>query len=497
MDLEKRFRGFAVGMLEKIEEFYHERVHAMRPRPNFAPRKVNLRELMSRTIRIKKGADIRLKGRPSRQVEAGSATATYAVQPPNYLGIVPKLEVKEGAAVQAGSILFHSKEHPSVKFLSPVSGTVSRVQRGEKRRILSVVIDADGKGESRTFEKINLATCDAQRMKEAMAERGFFPFVEQRPFATVANPEIHPRSIHVSGFDSAPLAPDMELVLAGREEAFQFGIKALQCLVGNDAIQVGIQPGQSTFDGIEGVETTIFDGPHPSGNVGVQIHHTTPINKGETVWTMHAEDVANLGETLQTGTYCAKRTISVAGSEHASPKHMTTTLGCEVQSLTGDPIDEESVRIISGNPLTGARTEASGHLGGLHHQICLLPEGNKPKFLLADGWLGLGLDKFSLSKSYPTWLLPKTKEFAMDTCNNGEERAFVVTGQYEPVFPFDIYPVQLLKSILANDIDAMEKLGIYEVAPEDFALCEYACTSKIAVQSIVREGLDRLMKELG
>ncbi len=469
----------------------------MRPRPNFAPRKVNLRELMSRTIRIKKGADIRLKGRPSPQVEAASATATYAVQPPNYQGIVPKLEVKEGAAVQAGSILFHSKEHPSVKFLSPVSGTVKRIQRGEKRRILSVVMDADGKGESRSFEKIDPATCDAQRMKEAMAERGFFPFVEQRPFATVANPEDMPRSIHVSGFDSSPLAPEMDVVLAGREAAFQSGVKALQCLVGGDAIHLGSRKGQKFFDGMEGVNLTVFDGPHPVGNVGVQIHHTAPINKGETVWTLHAEDVANLGETLTSGVYCAKRTVAVAGSEHASPKHMTTTLGCEVKTLTGGSIDEESVRIVSGNPLTGSRTEASGHLGGLHRQVCLLPEGNKSKFLLADGWLGFGFDKFSLSRSYPTWLLPKSKEFTMDTCNNGEERAFVVTGQYEPVFPFEIYPVQLLKSILANDIDAMEKLGIYEVAPEDFALCEYACTSKIAVQSIVREGLDRLMKELG
>jgi Na+-transporting NADH:ubiquinone oxidoreductase subunit A len=452
---------------------------------------------MTRTIRIKKGADIRLKGRPASHVDQAPSASLYAVQPPNYHGIVPKLEVKEGAAVQAGSVLFHSKEHPNVKFLSPVSGTVKEVLRGAKRRILAVVVEADGKGDCVSFAPITAGSMNREAMVEAIAERGFFPFIEQRPFATVANPNDQPRSIHVSGFDSAPLAGDMEVMLAGREAAFQAGIEALSVLVGGSNVQLGVKASQSFFNGITGVDATVFDGPHPAGNAGVQIHHTSPINKGEVVWTMHAEDVANLGDTLTTGTYCAKRTVAVAGSECEAPRHLQATLGCEITSLTGGPVDEAQVRIVSGNPLTGDRTANSGFLGGLHRQVCLLPEGNKPKFLLADGWLGLGLDKFSLSKSYPTWLLPKSKEFVMDTCNNGEERAFVVTGQYEPVFPFDIYPVQLLKSILANDIDAMEKLGIYEVAPEDFALCEYACTSKIAVQSIVRDGLDMLKKELG
>ena len=467
----------------------------MPPSPTFAPRKVNLRELMSRTIRIKKGADVRLKGRPSSKVEAAPTTATYAVLPPNYQGIVPKLEVKEGAAVDAGSVLFHSKEHPEVKFLSPVSGTVKEIRRGEKRKILAVVVEADGKGASRSFEKVAPGSLNAEAALQAIQERGFFGFIDQRPFATVANPNVAPRSIFVSGFDSAPLAADMEVVLAGRKEAFQAGIEALQAVINGKPVNLGIKRGQTCYEGLKGLEVSEFEGPHPAGNVGVQIHHTAPLNKGETIWTMHPEDVANLGATLTTGQYHASRTIAVGGSECADPKHLTTTLGCEIQSVTGKV--GEDVRIVSGNPLTGDRTATEGYLGGKHHQVSMLPEGNKPKFLLADGWLGMGFDKFSLSKSYPTWLLPKSKEFVMDTCNNGEERAFVVTGQYEPVFPFDIYPVQLLKSILANDIDAMEKLGIYEVAPEDFALCEYACTSKIAVQSIVRDGLDRLKQELG
>lgn len=450
---------------------------------------------MTRTIRIKKGADIRLKGRPSTQVEQASSAPLCAVQPPNYHGIVPKLEVKEGAAVKAGSTLFHSKENPEVKFLSPVSGTVKQIVRGEKRRILAVVVEADGNNEQCAFASVDSAATDREALVAAVAERGFFAFIEQRPFATVANPKDVPRSIHVSGFDSAPLAADMELVLAGRHAAFQTGINALRVLAGGSNVQLGTKAGQTFFNAIEGVDNYTFEGPHPTGNAGVQIHHTRPINKGEVVWTMHAEDVANLGETLSSGTYCSSRVVSVAGSECDAPRHLQTTLGCAISTLVGS-VNEEEVRIVSGNPLTGDRIANDGFLGGMHHQVCLLPEGNKPKFLLADGWLGLGFDKFSLSKSYPTWLMPKSKEFAMDTCNNGEERAFVVTGQYEPVFPFDIYPVQLLKSIIANDIDAMEKLGIYEVAPEDFALCEYACTSKIAVQSIVRNGLDMLKKEL-
>ena len=451
---------------------------------------------MSRKIRIRKGADIRLKGRPTKTVETAAPTATYAVQPPNYHGVVPKLEVKEGAAVEAGSPLFHSKETPAMKFLSPTSGTVKAIVRGEKRRILAVVVESDGGNKTAALGKINVAEASADDIRGAMLSHGMFPFVEQRPFADVANPMDSPRSIHVSGFDSAPLAPDMEIVLRDRMEAFQAGIHALSALVHGDSIHLGARPEQSMFSGLEKVAITTFEGPHPAGNVGVQIHHTLPVNKGEVVWTMHAEDVANLGETLTTGVYTTKRTVSAAGSEHPSPKYFQTNLGCELTALTAGH-QGDATRFISGNPLTGTHAAADGYLGGLDHQLTLLPEGNEPKFLLTSGWLSPGLDKFSLSKSYPTWLMPKSKEFVMDTNTGGEERAFVVTGQYEPVFPFDIYPVQLIKSILANDIDAMEKLGIYEVAPEDFALCEYACTSKIAVQDIVRDGLDNLKKELG
>ncbi len=398
--------------------------------------------------------------------------------------------------MKAGSLLFFSKDCPSVHFTSPVSGVVKSIVRGEKRRILAVLIEADQQGGAESFPIVDPKTADRTTVLDAMLQSGLFAFVQQRPFAVAADPAILPRSIHISGFNSAPLAPEMAIVLNGRMDDFQKGVEALVNLTGAGGVHIGVLAGDNQFDGIDGAQLTRFEGPHPSGNVGVQIHHTSPLNKGETLWTMHAEDVANLGVLLSQGSYQPVRVVGAGGSEHPSPKHMRTLAGCALQSFVDGHEDAPKTRYISGDPLTGTDAGAKGFLGSMHHQVTLLPEGNEPKFLLTEGWLSPGLTKFSLSRSYPTWLFPKTKEFTMDTNSNGEERAFVVTGQYEPVFPFDIYPVQLIKSIMANDIDGMEKLGIYEVAPEDFALCEYACTSKIAVQKVVRDGLDMLKKEL-
>jgi Na+-transporting NADH:ubiquinone oxidoreductase subunit A len=452
---------------------------------------------MSRTIRIRKGANIRLKGRPTASVVDAQSTATYAVQPPDFIGVIPKLVVREGDAVEAGSSLFYSKDHPTVQFLSPVSGTVKSIVRGEKRRILAVVVTADENSTSHTFPTVDPKKADRTQILGAMLAGGMFAFVQQRPFAVAADPGVTPRSIHISGFISSPLAPDMSVVMDGRMNAFQTGIDALGKLAGSGGVHLGVRAGDQVFSGVTGSTMTSFDGPHPAGNVGVQIHHTAPISRGEVLWTMAAEDVANLGDFLMTGVYAPKRIIAVGGSEHPDAKHMKALAGCEMASLLGGLNPEVNVRIVSGDALSGTQTTRQGFLGGLDHQVTVLPEGNKPKFLLTEGWLSPGLKNFSLSRSFPTWLMPKSKEFALDTNSNGEERAFVVTGQYEPVFPFDIYPVHLIKSIMANDIDGMERLGIYEVAPEDFALCEYACTSKIAVQKVVRDGLDMLKKELG
>lgn len=452
---------------------------------------------MPRTIRIRKGADIRLKGRATEEVAIAQRSAVYAVQPPHFHGVTPKVTVNPGDRVLAGSPLFHDKYNERVQYLSPVSGTVKDVVRGEKRRVLAIEVAADAADEFRSFAPLKGAGASREEVLSAVLEGGMFPFIEQRPFAVPANPKDTPRSIHISGFSSAPLAPETALVMAGRLEEFQAGIDALAKLAGPGGVHLGVRSGDSTFSGITGCTVTAFDGPHPAGNVGVQIHAVAPISRGEVVWTMHMEDVANLGRLLLTGTYKPDRVIAAAGSEHPAPQHFALRLGAQVATTLAGFKGSSDVRIVSGDPLTGKHISADGFIGDLHHQVTVLPEGNRPKFLLTTGWLGLGLDKFSLSHAFPTWLLPKSKEFVLDTCNNGEERAFVVSGQYDAVFPFDIYPEQLLKSIVVNDIDAMEKLGIYEVAPEDFALCEYACTSKIQSQRIVREGLDMLQKELG
>lgn len=452
---------------------------------------------MSRTIRIYKGANIRLKGRPAAHLDDAPKTAVYAVKPPDFYGVTPKLVVREGDAVEAGSPLFYNKDYPSVQYLSPVSGKVKAVVRGAKRRILAVEVEADSHGTTRSFGICDPQKADRTTILSAMLEGGMFAFVEQRPFAVSANPADLPRSIHISGFASAPLAPDMGVVMKGRLGAFQLGVDALVKLAGAGGVHLGVYQGDAQFDGVENVEINVFNGPHPSGNVGVQIHHVAPISKGEIIWTMHPEDVANLGDFLSTGNYQPVRIVAAGGAGHPSPQYFKTLAGSGMEALLSGLVVTDGIRVVSGDALTGDHVSANGYLGSMHHQVTVLPEGNTPKFLLTDGWLAPGFSKFSLSRSFPTWLLPKSKEFDLDTNSNGEERAFVVTGQYEPVFPFEIYPVQLIKSIIANDIDGMEKLGIYEVAPEDFALCEYACTSKIAVQQIVRDGLDMLKKELG
>ena len=455
-------------------------------------RRENLTD-MSNTVRIKQGADIRLVGEPSLECAEAPQTKLYAVQPTDFPGLTPKLAVKEGAEVQAGQPLFYDKAFTAVQFVSPVSGVVKEVVRGAKRRILAVVVEANDSQDS-----VNLGPWAGGSREELVAHLcagGAFAMMRQRPFDVLANPEDAPRAIYVSGFDSSPLAVSTAVATEGRMDVLQRGLDALAILAGEGGVHVGVRRGDDALSGLKGVRTTSFDGPHPAGNVGVQIHHTAPINKGEVLWTMGLQDVANLGAFLATGTYTPSRVVALAGSEMHNPRHIRTLAGAQLSGL-GFQVNEGS-RVISGSVLTGTKTPMEGFLGGTATQICALPEGHDPKFLLTTGWLSPGLDKFSLSRAYPTWLMPKTKRWKLDTNQNGEDRAFVVTGQYERVFPFDIYPVHLIKSIMVNDIDAMERLGIYEVAPEDFALCEYVCTSKIPVQSVIREGLDMLKTELG
>ncbi len=449
---------------------------------------------MSRTYTIKKGVNIKLVGEAAKELGTAGSSDVYAVRPQDFHGLIPKMLVKEGAEVKAGTPLFYDKSNERIKFSSPVSGEVVEVLRGEKRRILAVKILADKQNRFEEFGAVNLSSAKRDGLIESILNAGLWPFVKQRPFDVIANPADHPKAIFISGFDSSPLAPDSDFVFKGKEELFQAGIDGLNVIADGKPVHLNLSKGSSVLKGMKNVQISEFSGPHPAGNVGVQIHQVAPLNKAEVIWTVGAQDVVNLGRFFKTGKHELSRTIALTGSEVNAPKYFEIIAGAAVKSVTKGNLKSGNNRIISGNVLTGTTSSEDEFIGYYDTQITVIPEGDEPKFLLTKGWLGPGLDKFSISHAFPTWLIPG-KKYTLDTNPNGELRAFVVTGQYEKVFPFDIYPVQLVKSILVNDIEQMENLGIYEVAPEDFALCEYVCTSKIQVQQIVREGLDNILAE--
>lgn len=451
---------------------------------------------MSKTVKLRKGLDIRLVGVANKVKTESPMPKTVAIRPSDFHGMVPKMVVKEGEAVTAGKPIFHDKYNPSIKYVAPVTGTLNAIVRGEKRRILEVVIDV---AENQNFESsspIDIASMSGEQVKELMLESGLWPFVRQRPIDVVADPNRTPKAIFISAFDSAPLAPDFDFVLHGKDKEFQAGLDAVSKLTeGKVHLTLnGKAPADAAFTGAQGVEKNKIFGKHPAGNVGTQIHHIDPINKGEFVWVLNAQDVAIIGRFILTGKFIPKRTIALTGSEIKDPHYFDTIIGANVSDIVKGRVTSDNVRVISGNVLTGDKIEADGHLGFYHNQITVVPEGDELKFVLTKGWLGPGFDKFSNSRLFPTFLLGN-KKFRLDTNLNGEERAFVVTGELEKVFPFDILPMQLVKAAITDDIDGMENLGIYEVAPEDFALCEYVCTSKIDIQDKVRQGLDLIQSE--
>ena len=448
---------------------------------------------MSKNIKIRKGANIKLEGAAERVKADAPRAKSFAVKPTDFHGLVPKLMVKEGDSVKAGSPLFYDKANEHLKFTSPVSGKVSEILRGAKRKILEVRVEANASNE---FESFNTSDVSSDvKVKELLMSSGMWGYLKQLPYDIIANPQDTPKSIFVSAFDSAPLGADYDFILHGQKESFQTGIDALSKLT-KGKIHLGLR-GESTpdvtFKESKGVEKNTFSGPHPAGNVGIHVHHIDPVNKGEKVWTINAQSVAIIGRFLQTGKADFSKTIALAGSEVEKPRYLNTISGAQVSSLVEGQVSKEDNRIISGNVLTGTQISADGYLGFHNDVVTVIPEGREPQFM---GWLAPNFHKFSLSKSYFSWLMPN-KKFALNTNMNGEDRAYVMTGQYESVLPMDIYPVHLIKAIMTKDIDKMEQLGIYEVSPADFALCEFACTSKMEVQKILREGLDLAIEELG
>lgn len=451
---------------------------------------------MSKTIKLRKGLDIKLVGEADKvKTEAGNSTV-YAIKPPDFHGLVPKMTVKVGDKVKAGSIIFINKYQEEVSYASPVSGEVIEILRGEKRRILEVRIKADSEITFEDKGSKDANSMSAEEVKNHMLASGLWPFIKMRPLDVVAKPKDTPKAIFISAFDSAPLAPDYDFILHGENENFQAGIDALAKLTEGKVhlTTKGGSNADSTFTSAKNVQLNTIQGKHPAGNVGTQIHHIDPVNKGEVVWTVNAQDVAIIGKVFKTGKFDVSKVIAVTGSEVKNPKYIKARVGMQIAAVLEDNVSQENVRFISGNVLSGEKVEADGFLGFYDSQVTVIPEGNEAKFMITKGWLSPGFTKFSNSRAYFSWLTPN-KKYQLDTNLNGEVRAFVVTGEMEKVFPFDIFPMHLTKAVMYNDIDLMENLGIYEVAPEDFALCEFVCTSKIDIQEVIRGGLDVIEKE--
>ena len=393
-------------------------------------------------------------------------------------------------------MLFYDKSNEAIKFVSPVSGEVIEVQRGPKRRIDAIKIQADKEQTYVDHGKVNVDSASADDIKKHLLASGCWPFVKQRPYDVVANPENSPKAIFISGYASAPLVADLDYTLQGKEAELQAAITALGKLTeGQVHVSVG-KNANSPLTGLSGASIHRVSGPHPSGNVGTLINKVDPINKGEVVWTVNAQDLVIIGELLLTGKFNAERIVALAGSSVQKPRYFKTKIGSEVATMVFDHgIEKEgNDRIISGNVLSGKQIKSDGSLDYYSNVITIIPEGDDYEFF---GWNKPVFNKVSTSRALTfSWLTPN-KKYDLNTNTNGEHRAFVVTGSYEEVFPLDIYPMQILKACMYKDLDEMEALGMYEVAPEDFALTEFVCVSKQPHQKIIREGLDLMLKEIG
>ena len=449
---------------------------------------------MANLIKLRKGLDINLKGKAAAEVVAVKEPGFYALCPDDFTGVTPKVVVKEQEYVMAGGPLFIDKNHPEVQFVSPVSGVVTSVERGARRKVLSITVEAAQEQDYEEFGKEDVSKMDAVSVKAALLKSGMFAFIKQRPYDIVADPTVAPRAIFVSAFDTNPLAPDFELALKGEEANFQTGLDAL-AKIAKTYLSISVNQKAAALTQAKNVTLTVFDGPHPAGNVGVQINNIAPINKGETVWTIDPQAVIFIGRLFNTGHVDLTRLVAVTGSEVKKPSYCKLKVGALLTNVfAGNVSTDKNLRYISGNVLTGKQITANGFLGAFHSQVTVIPEGDDVHEML--GWIMPRLNDFSTSHSYFSWLMGKNKEYTLDARIKGGERHMIMSNEYDKVLPMDIMPEYLIKAIIAGDIDRMEQLGIYEVAPEDFALAEFVCSSKMELQRIVREGLDMLRREM-
>jgi Na+-transporting NADH:ubiquinone oxidoreductase subunit A len=449
---------------------------------------------MGKFIRLKKGFDINLAGKAASTIAPTEQPETFAIKPTDFHGIyMPKPVVKEGDQVKAGSVLFHDKKNEQIVFTAPVSGEVVEIKRGEKRKLLEIKILADKTVEYISFNKYSvsdLANLTREKALEQLLASGVWVNIVQRPFGVVADPAEKPKSIFISAFDSGPLAPDYNILFKGQEQFFQAGIDVLKKFTAG-SVHVNVHSEREispVFSQVKGAELNKFSGPHPSGCVGVQIHHLDPVNKGDVVWTLNPQGVIQIGKLFLNGVYDASRIVAVAGSEVKNPQYYKTYTGASVKKFLQNNLKQNHVRVVSGNVLTGTNIGPEGYVGFFDHLVTVIPEGDYYEFL---GWIKPTINKLSFQRAFGllSFLAPK-KEFVADSNTRGEPRAFVQTGVFEKVTPMDVLPTYLIKAIIAEDYDEMEALGIYEVIEEDLALCEFVDVSKHNVQEILREGIE-------
>jgi len=450
---------------------------------------------MSNDIKIKSGLTINLKGAAENIVKKAAFPKSISLNPADFHLITPKMVVKIGDHVNAGDVVFYSKNNQEVKFCSPVSGNVKDIVRGEKRKIIEIIIDVDSSQKSKKFITSKFENFKRDDIIASLLESGCWPFINQRPYDIIANPSETPKSIFISTFNTAPISADIQIILDDQKNEFTTGIKLLRKLTDGN-LNICVEKNNQTFiNDIKDVIIHNVSGPHPAGNVGVQIHHIDPISSGDKVWTIDPEDVAIIGRFFLTGNYNPLRTIAVSGPPVKHPQYYKTIAGSKLSEIINDAgVSDGLLRYINGDVLSGRSVEKDNYLGFYNNTFSVLREGNHYNMF---GWIPFINNKVpSIYKTSFSWLFPN-KKYDLDTNMNGEERAFVVTGEMERVFPMDILPMQLLKECMIGDIEKMENLGIYEVAPEDFSLIDYSSSSKIEAQYIIRKGLDLMISEVG
>ena len=447
---------------------------------------------MANLIKLRKGLDIKLEGAAVETKVEVWKCKEYALQPDDFTGVVPKVVVREGDHVKAGEPLFVDKNCPEVRFASPVSGEVSAIVRGDRRKVLCVKVKADAEQEYAEFGKKDVTALTGDEVKQALLEAGLFGYINQLPYAIATSPLTMPKAIFVSALRDMPLAGKFEYELQGNEEAFQAGLTALSKMA-KTYLGIGLLQVNEVLHKAKDVDVNIFDGPCPAGNVGVQVNHIDPVNKGEVVWTVDPTAVIFFGRLFLTGHVNLTRTVAIAGSEVTNPAYADVLVGTPLSVLfDGRLANKEHVRLINGNPLTGRKDTLDGYLGAHTSEVCAIPEGDDNDEML--GWIMPRMKDFSTSRSYFSWLFPNRK-YRLDARVKGGERHMIMSGEYDSVLPMDILGEYLIKAIITGDIDRQEQLGIYEVSPEDFAVAEFVDSSKLELQKIVREGLNTLRKE--